>query len=53
MELVISPDSETHGETHGFKPVKDCATSVAKSKPRMRPEKGIKIKYIPRLKAAA
>lgn len=49
VELVISPDSETHG----FKPVKDCATSVAKSKPRMRPEKGIKIKYIPRLKAAA
>lgn len=49
VELVISPDSETHG----FKPVKDCATSVAKSKPRMRPDKGIKIKYIPRLKAAA
>jgi len=49
VELVISPDSESPR----FKPVKDCATSVAKSKPRMKPEKGIKIKYIPRLKAAA
>ncbi|WJX20727.1 hypothetical protein P8452_10241 [Trifolium repens] len=28
-------------------------TGVAKSKPRVKPEKGIKIKYIPKLKAAA
>jgi len=56
--LVCTPDSEP--QPRGAQSVQDCDTEnrlpatsgVARSKPKTKPEKGMKIKYIPKQKAA-
>ncbi|XP_061364481.1 uncharacterized protein LOC133307927 [Gastrolobium bilobum] len=66
VKLVVSPDSELPGCQRVQEcELATCQSSnadrrsilansgVAKSKPKLKPEKGIKIKYIPKQKAAA